>query len=103
MWFQSALSLIGRAEAGDVRRDLWTTQSPEGARGCLLQPSGRAWAWRRFSATVEIPETACGQEMNIVCKATDVGYNTQPERMDAIYNFRGIIANAWQHVKVTIV
>jgi len=91
----------GRAIARvDVSADGGQTWSP-----ATLAPddqrSGRAWAWRKFRAAVPVPEGA-GAEVDVVCKATDEGYNSQPERMDAIYNFRGIIANAWQHVRLSV-
>ena len=65
-----------------------------------VQKGGRAWAWRRFSASVEVPEGAT--EVHLVCKATDEGYNSQPDDFTAIYNFRGIVANAWHRLKVAV-
>ena len=64
------------------------------------QKGARAWAWRRFTASVDVPEGA--KEVELVCKAIDEGYNSQPDDFAAIYNFRGIVANAWQRVKLGV-
>ena len=66
------------------------------------QKHGRAWAWRKFAASVPVPPSARGRQMEIICKAVDEGYNTQPGEMQAIYNFRGIVVNAWQRLKVPV-
>lgn len=40
--------------------------------------------------------------MDIVCKATDGSYNSQPDRVEGIWNLRGLLSNAWHHVKVDV-
>ncbi|KAI8836105.1 Oxidoreductase, molybdopterin-binding domain-containing protein [Chytridium lagenaria] len=52
------------------------------------QPRGREWAWTRWEAS------------EIVCKAVDTSYNEQPERMESVYNVRGVLVSAWHRVKV---
>lgn len=37
---------------------------------------------------------------DVVVKATDNSYNTQPETHSSIFNVRGNLANAWHRVKV---
>lgn len=35
------------------------------------------------------------KKMNIICKATDIEYNTQPKTIEEIWNIRGLINNSW--------
>ena len=38
--------------------------------------------------------------IEVVCKAVDTSYNEQPERMESIYNVRGVLVSAWHRVKI---
>ncbi len=53
------------------------------------------WGWRRWEYVC--PKREVGME--IVCKAVDEGYNTQPDHFRGIYNFRGNLGNAWHRVQ----
>lgn len=53
--------------------------------------------WTLWSAEVELKD-ASAKDATIVCKAVDSTYNTQPERLDAIWNLRGLLNNAWHRV-----
>ncbi|CAL9110405.1 unnamed protein product [Musa acuminata var. zebrina] len=53
------------------------------------------WAWVLFKATVDIPENAV-----IIAKAVDTAANVQPEKVDAIWNLRGILNTSWHKVQV---
>ncbi|GBF97565.1 hypothetical protein Rsub_10166 [Raphidocelis subcapitata] len=75
----------------------------------LLKPptnaSGRAWAKTLFRATVRIPAEIQREgkgRFEILCKATDESYNTQPESAAAIWNVRGLANNSWHRVPVTV-
>ncbi|KAK6750357.1 hypothetical protein RB195_002373 [Necator americanus] len=59
------------------------------------------WSWTLFRASIKIPEGA--DKMELVVKATDRAYNTQPETPSGIWNLRGLINNAWHRVEVEIV
>lgn len=94
------------------------------------QPPDKAWAWTLWTAVVDLPPGAKpGDTAELVVKArfffifffffflfgfvlimrclnhqaTDVGMNTQPERMAAAWNLRGINVNAWHRVRVAVV
>lgn len=78
----------------------------QGAEG---QCTGHAsWAWKRWRFNGVIPaeafkKTADGEASactNIVVKATDESYNTQPESHAATWNLRGNLATAWHRVKM---
>lgn len=61
------------------------------------QPLDRAWAWTFWECDVSVQKPT-----EIICKATDASYNTQPESVLGIWNLRGINNNAWHRVKVDI-
>lgn len=91
--------------------DDWTECNAKGSR---------QWAWKRWRYVGELPELVrrgqgggeAGEEggkkkrskeqkcTELVVKATDDAYNTQPGDHKAIYNVRGNLATAWHRVKV---
>lgn len=66
----------------------------------------KSWAWRRWRYLGHLGTPASGtmgqhlQCRDVVVKATDNSYNTQPETHSSIFNVRGNLANAWHRVKV---
>ena len=68
------------------------------------QRVGRAWGWTLWTATIPVPEgTAVGDTFAVQCKAVDSSYNQQPEKVESVWNLRGILNNAWHTVEVTCV
>ncbi len=71
----------------------------------LPQSKGaKAWCWKRWRYSVSDmsepgPESTSGRR-EILVKATDEAYNTQPESYRSIYNARGNLATAWHRVVV---
>ncbi|KAL1852651.1 hypothetical protein Plec18170_005783 [Paecilomyces lecythidis] len=61
----------------------------------------RKWAWTLWSLTVPKSklEHSKGRSSLVVVKAVDDAYNTQPERFEPIWNFRGLLGNAWHRVE----
>jgi sulfite oxidase len=68
----------------------------------IEQETGRAWAWTPFEANVEIPEDIETKEVEICSRAVDDSYNVQPETVANIWNFRGVLANAWSCIKLEV-
>jgi len=56
------------------------------------------WTWRLWSAEVELP----AGEVELVVRAWDSAANSQPERIDQVWNFKGYMNNAWHRVKVQV-
>lgn len=50
---------------------------------------------------VEVPVPKKGA-VQLICKAVDDSYNVQPETFKPIYNARGVVANAWHRVAVSV-
>ena len=61
------------------------------------QPRGRNWAWTQWQVQFKRAD-----ELNLVCKAVDSSYNTQPDGFDGVYNARGVLVSAWQKLKVKV-
>ncbi len=57
----------------------------------------RVYDWTLWKAVVPV-EGEKGLE--IVCKAVDSAYNTQPEDVGPIWNLRGVLNNSWHRVTV---
>lgn len=64
------------------------------------QGEGKHWAFRRWSVPIPIASNAKGQSVELVCKAVDRAYNSQPERSEPIFNVRGVLCNAWHRVRI---
>jgi sulfite oxidase len=65
------------------------------------KPKGtRTWAWTLWNVNLPKEEVA-GKESELVVKAVDEAYNTQPEGFDATWNFRGLLGSAWHRVRST--
>jgi sulfite oxidase len=89
----------------DVSTDGGATWAPAELVKPPTNAPGRAWAKTLFRATVKIPDGAVKDGkggFEIICKATDESYNTQPESVVPIWNIRGLINNAWHRVPVTV-
>lgn len=61
------------------------------AKGC------KSWAWTRWRWTV--PRRVAEEGGEFVVKAVDEVYNTQPERYEPQWNFRGNLTTAWHRVE----
>jgi sulfite oxidase len=66
------------------------------------EPRNRVYDWTRWTADIPIPRNQDGEavSMELTCKAVDSAYNTQPERVESIWNLRGVLNNAWHRVRV---
>lgn len=91
-------------DKGPLHQDIMSgrTPAPENAMG-------RNWAWCQFSKDVELtPDQRLalrrGQQvqLEVLCKAVDGDFNTQPERMRDSWNVLGICVNHWCRVNVML-
>ncbi len=62
------------------------------------QKINKAWAWTFWEFNVSDKKFNKNKEIQIVCKATDSSYNTQPERKELAWNIRGLNNNSWHRV-----
>lgn len=80
--------------------DTWkTAELNEGSD----QDMDKAYAWTFWEADFDIPLSSQGQEVEVICKATDAHYNVQPDSVKGIWNLRGINNNAWHRLKMPVV
>jgi len=59
--------------------------------------SSDKWAWVLFEVTVDVMHST-----EIVAKAVDVAANVQPEKVQDIWNLRGILNTSWHRVQVRV-
>jgi sulfite oxidase len=62
------------------------------------------WSWTLWAASVPIPHDKLPPhgKVQLVCKAVDSAYNSQPAFTKDIWNFCGVLANAYHRVDVVI-
>lgn len=71
------------------------------------------YSWTRWSIDVPVPEslisksdTATRQEagasLEVLCRAFDSAYNSQPERPETVWNVRGVVNNSWHRIKLNL-
>jgi len=70
-------------------------------------PFKNTFSWTLWTAVVDIDHSSSSDKKNIgeveiVVKAVDESYNSQPERPEGIWNVRGILNNSWHRVKVKV-
>jgi sulfite oxidase len=112
------ISVTGYAYSGGGRPIVRVDISVDGGRTwdqAELQandrPRGsRRWAWTRwrYEGRLVAPKGKSDDDggeggercAEVVVKATDDAYNTQPEHHAAVYNVRGNLATAWHRVRV---
>ncbi|KNC98250.1 uncharacterized protein SPPG_06649 [Spizellomyces punctatus DAOM BR117] len=103
----SVVPVTGYAVSGGGRGIVRVDVSGDGGRtwtdATLHRPNqspSASWAWTIWEARVPVPKK--GDKMEIVCKAIDESYNSQPEGMQGIWNVRGVLVNAWHKVAIKI-
>uniref|UniRef100_A0A336LNS1 sulfite oxidase n=1 Tax=Culicoides sonorensis TaxID=179676 RepID=A0A336LNS1_CULSO len=66
-----------------------------------VAPSGRHWGWTLWKIELPVPKNS--KEVTIWAKAVDSNYNVQPESFENIFNFRGVLSNAYHKIKVNLI
>ncbi|TPX55357.1 hypothetical protein PhCBS80983_g05381 [Powellomyces hirtus] len=108
---QGEMVCKGYAVSGGGREVVRVDVSADGGRTwttATLKPAatdarpGRQWAWSHWDAKIPVSSTIKGKEVEIVCKAVDDSYNSQPEKMEGIWNMRGVLSTAWHRVTVKV-
>mmetsp|Transcript_19730 Transcript_19730/g.50088 ORF Transcript_19730/g.50088 Transcript_19730/m.50088 type:complete len:564 (+) Transcript_19730:209-1900(+) len=64
------------------------------------QPYNRQWGWTLWRADLPVPSH--GKHMDVVVRAQDSACNTQPERVEGIWNLRGLCNNSWHRVRLHV-
>ncbi|XP_045468977.1 sulfite oxidase-like isoform X1 [Harmonia axyridis] len=62
--------------------------------------SPQHWSWTLWSCDLPVPKGT--NKMEIIVKAVDSSYNTQPELFENIWNLRGVLNNAYHRIKVNL-
>ena len=54
-----------------------------------------------MTTCVPVPQ-AKGGRLELLCKATDEAYNSQPDSVAGVWNLRGLLNNAWHRVALEV-
>jgi sulfite oxidase len=94
------VAVRGYAMAGGERTVERVEVSADGGRSWVVaeHESAPAGVWSLWRAEVELAEG----EHELVCRAWDSAANTQPERVEPLWNFKGYMNNAWHRVRVVV-
>merc|ERR1719277_1785960 len=96
-WSGGGRGIVRVDVSADGGKTWHTAELKEGSQ----QHPTKAWAWTFWECEVPKPEgLEDGAAVEVVAKATDCAYNTQPEAIEHIWNFRGINNNSWPRVYV---
>jgi sulfite oxidase len=92
-------SVHGYSMAGGGRRVGRVDVSPDGGRSWRRAElhGGSPWAWTLWTAEVELAPGPA----EIVVRAWDTAAQTQPERLETVWNCKGYMNNAWHRIAVT--
>jgi len=63
-----------------------------------------SWGWTLWSAVVPVPALrtpGATTPLELVVRAIDMGYNTQPVSADNVWNYRGLLNNTFHRVSAT--
>lgn len=63
----------------------------------------RCWTWSLWQIEIPLDPTIVKQEVELWVKAVDSSYNTQPESFANIWNYGGVVCNAYHRIKVTVI
>ncbi|KAI6191387.1 Sulfite oxidase, mitochondrial [Aphelenchoides bicaudatus] len=106
------INLAGYAWSGGGRGIIRVEVSIDGGKSWFSakleqdpdQDLDHMWSWSFWKIEVPIPkDVKPGQKLELLCKATDRAYNTQPETASGLWNLRGLLHNAWHRVNINIV
>jgi sulfite oxidase len=95
-----SLAVRGYAIAGGERRVARVDVSGDGGStwtAARLEGDER-WAWQFFEARLAVSRGPT----ELVARAYDTAANTQPERLESVWNFKGYMNNAWHRVPVRV-
>lgn len=92
---------IVRVDVSGDGGETWTTATLTDGNE---QPPDRSWAWTfwtcdEIKARVDDRGERC---VELMCRATDASYNTQPESSASIWNIRGLNNNSYHRVRLRL-
>ncbi|XP_022711674.1 sulfite oxidase-like [Varroa jacobsoni] len=63
-------------------------------------PLYRTWSWTLWEANITVKPDQKFAEL--VCKAVDSSYNSQPDTVEPLWNLRGVLNNSWSRARVQL-
>lgn len=103
--YNRKLELDGRLKNGLISANEHRKQCEELATDQMKQETFKSYSWVLWQIDIEIDpsELKKGNKLLLLCKAIDSSYNTQPENVKSLLNFRGVLNNAWHRIQIEFV
>ncbi len=98
---EGVVSIRGYAIAGGERTVVRVDVSTDGGRswcGARLLNDAEPYVWRLWQVEAEL----LAGDHTLVVRATDSAANSQPERVESVWNYKGYANNAWHRVPVRV-
>ncbi|RWS31355.1 putative sulfite oxidase-like protein, partial [Leptotrombidium deliense] len=101
------INVEGYAHSGGGRKIVRVDVSPDNGKSWItaeLQqestPLHKTYGWTLWKAKIPVKNDT--KKVELICKAVDSSYNTQPETFAPIWNLRGVLSNAWHRISVQL-
>lgn len=103
--FKKKVELDDRLRKGQITVDEHRALCGELPTDLMRQDTFKSYSWVLWSVELQIDENELkkGNKIEFICKAIDSSYNTQPEDAKSLFNFRGVLNNAWHRIQVEFV
>lgn len=103
--FNQKLELDGQLRVGQITVHEHRKRCEALATDQMKQETFKSYSWVLWTIEIEVDssELKKGNKLQLICKAIDSSYNTQPENVKSLYNFRGVLNNAWHRIQIEFV
>ena len=103
--FNQKLELDGQLRAGQITVDDHRERCEALASDQMKQETFKSYSWVLWTIEIQVDpaELKKGNKLQLICKAIDSSYNQQPENVKSLYNFRGVLNNAWHRIQIEFV
>lgn len=103
--YSKKLELDRRLKSGLITADDHRKQCEALPTDQMKQETSKSYSWVLWTIELEIDpnELKKGNKLQFICKAIDSSYNAQPENVDSLFNFRGVLNNAWHRIQIEFV
>ena len=103
--FNKKLELDHQLRSGLITAEAHRKQCEALPTDQMKQETFKSYSWVLWTIEIEIDphELKSGNKLQFICKAIDSSYNTQPENVESLFNFRGVLNNAWSRIQIEFV
>ena len=93
-------TLERQLQEGTIDQEEFEKRTQEMINRPIDQSNTRSWSWVLWTFDLNADPMKGGDQLEVVCKAVDSQYNVQPERVEPLWNFQGVLNNAWHRIQL---